>query len=248
MDITPSVTEIYPHFAECGLPIQIVDKNPRRIPRWAQPATPSIADFFTLDVLHNATPDQTFRLWASPDAEVQVTAKRAQTHHLLLQVRATPADQLERATLLLGHDERQLFVVNTRRVADVDSAIKLLKPPQVVWAERHGLKVIRQGDWFFVPVRANFQLPKRALTYRQAPIGRPSGAVSGHAHIAELQAIDPGEVVERWGRKERVGRAIYVQGKIRHSEHATVELTQWHQAVPNQPEPQLSPLRLGYAD
>jgi hypothetical protein len=247
MDNSTRITELTSHFAECRLPVRFVDERPGL--RFSQPPTAlSIADFFFIDVLHNATPDQTFRLWTHSDAEAQVTAKRANTRHLLLQVRAAPRDpkRIEKTTLLLGHDERQLFVVPTPRVTTVQAAVDSLKPREVVAAERRGLKVVRQGDWFFVPMRANFAPTANMVTYQKTSIGAQTPQRSGNQHIAELQAVNPGQWVEWRGVKRLVGRAVYVMGKIRHNEHATVELAHWHLAVPNQVGD--APRAIGYFD
>lgn len=113
--------------------------------------------------------------------------------------------------------------------------------------------MIRQGDWFFIPMPTGFQLPDNAVIYRDATLGGPMarsfGIRVGHPHFADEQSIVIGDrmVYERgkWVARSKVVRAIYVRVKVRHSEHSTVEFMTWHQAVQNG---MTNPPLIGYYD
>jgi hypothetical protein len=144
--------------------------------------------------------------------------------------------------LVLGHDERQLFVVGVDPVSSIRDALDSLKPGQVRWNERWGAKVIRQGDWFFTPLRGSVEgYQENGIAYTSQPLGGPSasryGVRVGNPHVAEEQLVFIGDRMRRIGGEwQKMGREIkwiVVRGKIRHSEHATVELPGWHFAVQN---------------
>jgi hypothetical protein len=235
------------HFDDCRLPVEFVNERPPR-PRSSRisplnfntgtPA-PSADDFFYVDVAKQQRAER-FRLYVHPDAEIYLREKRPASRHMMLQVRCFPnrADQPEVRNLLLGHDERQLFVVQRGTVNTLADAFDSLKPPQVRWAENRGLKVIRQGDWFFLPLRSTW------LDHDGSPGGVPAdgqplgginarslGITVGNPHTAEEQRI----TIRRWwtGTQTITGITLTVRGKIRHSEHSTVELRGWHQAFQN---------------
>jgi len=53
---------------------------------------------------------------------------------------------------LCSKDEGNYFVAKLPvQVSTIDQAFKALKPPEVLRAEQRGAKVLRQGEWFFVP-------------------------------------------------------------------------------------------------
>jgi len=109
-----------------------------------------------------------------------------------------------------------------KRVHSIAAAYDALIPAEVREAMSKGLDVKRQGEWFLIPVKGEFQAdltPKedikwlgkyRPLTIR-AGKNRPNTAQYG---------------VEARG---------LVKGKFEHTgrEHKTIVLEQWHKAVPN---------------
>ncbi|MFA5276494.1 MAG: hypothetical protein WC417_06360 [Candidatus Omnitrophota bacterium] len=53
---------------------------------------------------------------------------------------------------ICGMDEGSYFVSQLpRKVTTISGAYKMLKPYKVQQAEKDGLRVIRQGEWFFIP-------------------------------------------------------------------------------------------------
>lgn len=236
-------TRLQRHFADCELPLRLVETDPRPHSRRQEGTTFTRADdFFFVDIITQQRRQQFFRLFTDDRAAVHVMDKKPTARHLLLQVRCWPvnAAKEESRHLLLGHDERQLFIVRSSGVSSVQDALAALKPAEVATAERRGLKVIRQGDWFFIPVY-NFKVTPNMIVHRSERIGGPNahrwGIQVGHPHVAEEQALMFGlGRVWVYGRWEEAGQqlnAVYVRGKVRHEEHATVELRAWHRAIQN---------------
>lgn len=112
----------------------------------------------------------------------------------------------------------------------------------------------RQGEWFFLPV-ARFAVDDR-LILRNEPLRRGNG---GKPHWAEFCYRSGGEAVyvcsrhpngiteaehrrilngnpraSKWGwRIMRRNPGVYVKGRIRHADHKTIVLQDWHQVLMN---------------
>ena len=110
-------------------------------------------------------------------------------------------------------------------VKTIPQAYESLKPAEVKEAERKGLKVKRQGEWFFIPVKETKAMQADKVTAGswnrkvgdnlpltlRAGNNRPNTASQG---IAKLNLAK--------GRVEHQGR-----------EHAALMLPTWHKAIPN---------------
>jgi hypothetical protein len=113
---------------------------------------------------------------------------------------------------------------------------------------------VRQGEWFFVPV-GNNNVPNENLILRNEPLRRGSGK----PHFVEELVRDGGETVYvssqhpngltvdqyeraisrqpklrqlRWVVQRRNPR-VYVRGRVRHADHKTIVLREWHQVLMN---------------
>ena len=113
---------------------------------------------------------------------------------------------------------------------------------------------VRQGEWFFVPVGSWFQ-PKRGLILANEPLRRGRGK----PHFVDELVRDGGETVyvstqysngltpreyERlinrrptlrslhWVVQRRNPR-VFVRGRVRHADHKTIVLLDWHQVFMN---------------
>ncbi|HZA49753.1 MAG TPA: hypothetical protein VE549_03370 [Myxococcaceae bacterium] len=129
---------------------------------------------------------------------------------------------------LCGMDEQHLFVAELPRpVSGVSAAHRALKPHQVDAAEKRGLRVERQGEWFFVEilrhelreleaeVRANrARLRRRVGIAQAASINR-----RGRPHVADEAFV--------------IGAAIYARGDVRHPDHRTVHFREWRRVWVN---------------
>lgn len=118
---------------------------------------------------------------------------------------------------------------------------------------RHNRAFIRQGEWFFVPAPGLCVDRKRIL--RDEPIRRGGGKPHMVAEVfrtggervracsrfpngiteSEYQALivrDP--KAERWGWQVRFRNAeVYARGSVRHRDHATITLHEWHRVWMN---------------
>lgn len=119
---------------------------------------------------------------------------------------------------------------------------------------RKNAAFLRQGEWFFLPV-PDIAI-EDALVLKNEPLRRGNG---GKPHWAEFCYRTGGETVhvcsrypngvtaakyrtilstnkgaQSWGwRTMQRNPGVYVRGRIRHPDHATVNLHGWHQVVMN---------------
>jgi len=119
---------------------------------------------------------------------------------------------------------------------------------------RKNAAYIRQGEWFFLPV-ANIAVDEN-LVLRNEPLSRGGGS---KAHWMEFCYRTGGEAVyvcsrhpngvteaqykvilsgnpkaKGWGwRTMRRNPGVYVKGRIRHADHATITLHGWHRVLMN---------------
>jgi hypothetical protein len=118
---------------------------------------------------------------------------------------------------------------------------------------RHNRAFIRQGEWFFVPA-PGLQVDKK-LIFKDEPIRRGAGkphmvaevhrtggeqvyACSRHpngvseSEYKRILEATPGAM--RWGWQRRVrDAAVYARGTVRHRDHATITLHEWHRVWMN---------------
>jgi hypothetical protein len=126
-----------------------------------------------------------------------------------------------------------------KKVKTIAEAYESLKPAEVLRAEKAGLKVQRQGEWFFIPVKGRHTPDKwkteEETNFRWAQVLQKNGkwrdAVVGDVKRLELRAGPnrPNEAEMGIAAKQ------LVKGRISHSgrEHRDIVLETWHKAVPN---------------
>ena len=119
---------------------------------------------------------------------------------------------------------------------------------------RHNEAFIRQGEWFFIPVPQLVVNPN--LIFRNEPISRGRGS---KPHMCQYLYRTGGEIVmvcrrypsgvtseqykhilrsnpkaKGWDwRSMRRNAGVYVRGRIWHSDHQTIVLTDWHRVLMN---------------
>ena len=195
---------------------------------------------------------ETFTLTVTDEADLRVLNTRPDDRHLLLWGND--------ARFLCGHDERHWFVAGIRdRVSTVRDAKASLMPVElrpVAERTKHGDRrrnaaYIRQGEWFFAPA-SNARLATAPILINE-PLMRPRGK----PHMCDEVIRFGGEVVHLIGQEEvadRVYRArvladaeyakrprrtvtknpeVYVRGRVRHDDHATIVLKGWHRVHMN---------------
>lgn len=228
---------------EVQLPFYEVNRNPRGI--WGM----NPREGFYIDVrVAGDKKAEAFRIFEGLNVNVNVIDRMPENRHLLLHINNPIARTKEK--LLIGHDERHLFISgvtsNTKNLAE---AFDKLKPPSVIEAIRKGKKVVRQGEWFFIPfdgeptnIATNIGVvhKKRAIVNNNRRTFNP--------HIAdEIMFLKP-VTVEHPALLHylRLNNCVaFVRGKVRHGQHSTVELVGWHKVYQNLEIPQQS---VGYLD
>ncbi|MGL4422257.1 MAG: hypothetical protein ACRCZF_16425, partial [Gemmataceae bacterium] len=198
-------------------------------------------------------------------AELLVLDVQPQDRHLLLLVR----DRGEKSKFLCGHDERHWFVAGipeTAPVGTVRQAKEALKPAEVQHAQaslglrataqnrRKNAAFVRQGEWFFLPVKDLVVEEKHIL--RNEPLSRGNGSKSHwiefcyrtggevvHVckfHPAGLTELQYQQLVSRNPKSRnwswhimRRNAGVFARGRIRHADHATILLHCWHQVLMN---------------
>ena len=140
-----------------------------------------------------------------------------------------------RRRILVGMDESHLFVCPLKEGgSSVAEAHRKLAPDNVHRA-RHSLKVRRQGEWFFIPV-------KQAAVAARIEEELQAGRYSTHA------ALTAGGRPHRADRLLRVGEEMYVLGAIRHSDHRVVNLKSWHKMERNTENIEVRPTGMSWVD
>lgn len=124
-------------------------------------------------------------------------------------------------TYLAGMDETHLFIAampNHSRVNSIREAHQILMPIEVSEARKQGLKVKRQGEWFFIPITSKDEV-----------------------EITDLMKIEPiakNFILDKlnWRSKShtvqyRIGN--FVKGNIWHPDHHVLHLNEWHKFIRN---------------
>jgi hypothetical protein len=203
--------------------------------------------------------DEYFELRGSrlDDLVVQHVDKRGR--HILV---CGKAREVERkpvvSRFLCGFDERHWFVAAIGEpVATVRDAKLSLAPAAIRDAvarerhrdRRHNAVFTRQGEWFFVPESPPV-LGVRAPIHRNEPISRGRGKshwceeLVRHGGVTvrlhQGREIDDAEFAELIARNPALSyrlmtrdAVVYVRGRIRHDDHATVVLRGWHRVYLN---------------
>lgn len=208
---------------------------------------------YTLDVSHDRAGEY-FELSADRDRPAfHVLQVARDERHLLLFAS-------DRQRFLCGHDERHWFVAGIRdRVSTVRQARESLLPEALRGAvggpdllRRRNKAFVRQGEWFFVPAalpagggaivcrneplfRARFSKPHvcQFLVRRGGELVHFVGdRVYTEAEFSEACAKDRTLMARRRGTQVR-NPEMFVRGYVRHSDHATIELRDWHRVYLN---------------
>jgi len=198
---------------------------------------------------------------ASDDVELEVIDIRPRDRHLLLLARTAGEKSKflcghdERHWFVAAVPETALGVmgVTTAKVAlqpaVVRDALDAVRPKDPF--RRRNAAYLRQGEWFFVPA-PRLRVP-HPLALRDEPLTRGRGKPhllrfawrTGGTIVyvnrrhptglseARFQRLTPQE--RRSGSFARLVRdpEVYAKGKVRHPDHATIELSGWHRVLMN---------------
>lgn len=123
------------------------------------------------------------------------------------------------------------------KVSTIQDAYKSLKPKEVLDAETSGLKILRQGEWFFIPVTDEVlsarckKTAKDAITESTKENGKDFASNWANRGILRAGNNRPNHV-ETLVTLENI---FYVSGKVSHSgrEHKDLDLKSFYRAIPN---------------
>lgn len=141
---------------------------------------------------------------------------------------------------LFGMDEQHLFMAELPRgVSSVHGARDALRAPEVPpnLRSRDG-RVVRQGEWFFLPVKAQ-DSPEIVSAVQRSVVMRDVGIAqaarldrAGRPHVAsEVFVVHPYPPRDR--AQDPILPRIFVRGDVRHPDHRTVHFPEWRRVVPN---------------
>lgn len=123
---------------------------------------------------------------------------------------------------LCGMDERHLFIAEVPGGTTVRDAHRALKPAEVREVERSSPgRVLRQGEWFFVPL-SETEARRLAASVRGSPwmVRRDESlGGNGRSHLAD-------EVVHH-------ALGVFARGRVRHPDHAPIILDDWRRVHRN---------------
>lgn len=137
-----------------------------------------------------------------------------------------------------------LVKLSVKNVKSVQEAYESLKPEEVLRAEKLGLDVERQGEWFFIPANeiTSKKLDKlkkevKSITLRAGP-NRPNYGEGLQMYqgkpVGDQSRMRDREEIEQ-AREVSKASEFFMSGTIKHSgrEHKDLVLKGWFKAVPN---------------
>ena len=204
-----------------------------------------------------------FEITHRPDADLTALDVRPTDRHLLLLLRTDVKQKFlcghdERHWFVAGVPESA--PVGTVRQAmdalqppEVRAAVGRLKLDATARATRRNAAFVRQGEWFFLPA-AGVGVPAERV-YRWEPLRRGAGKphwveelarVGGETvHVCTnrpngLRGDEYRDLIRRrpeakgWNWRVMTRDAtVFVRGRVRHADHATVTLVGWHRVLMN---------------
>ena len=140
--------------------------------------------------------------------------------------------------ILSGTDDGSTFrVAVPMRCHTVEEAVAWLRPPEVPTGS------LRQGEFFFRPGQPpeadDYPVQTTAAGSERQTHTQNEAEFSASHHAEECVAVwDTGNTMFLGRRHvhshEWTGRPRYfVRGAVKHSEHTTLQLSEWHEVIPN---------------
>lgn len=163
----------------------------------------------------------------------------------------------ERHWFVAGVDTNVVTIsdaMESLRPPEVTQALRLAKVPNKLRNKRRNKGFLRQGEWFFIP-EPNFQPKQRAIIYSKEPLRRGGGKPhfvdelhrSGGEQVyvnrqypngiskgtyERLVSQNPKIVKQNWSIMYR-NPGVFIRGRVRHPDHATIRLPFWHRVLVN---------------
>ncbi len=133
---------------------------------------------------------------------------------------------------LCGMDEQHLFIAELPEGASsTHEARESLRNPSVPSSLTvRGEKIVRQGEWFFVPLTTAEQARVVTIAAARGPLRNIGIAQAAKMPRAGRPHVADEILVEHSARGEA---CVYVRGAIRHPDHQTVTFREFRRAYPN---------------
>ncbi len=185
-------------------------------------------------VLFVDEPRRRFEVWMSmaqrPPAGARVVRETATGRSI---EQFTPG---RKRHFLCGMDEQHLFIAELPHGASsTHAAREALRAPDVPSSlVLRGERVVRQGEWFFLPLVPREggvveDLVRRGRGVRDIGIAQAAQIPrAGRPHVADEVVVDRETARARGGLP-----MVYVRGAVRHPDHQTVVFREFRRAVPN---------------
>jgi len=163
---------------------------------------------------------------AKPGPHARVLRREGDSIVVELFTRSTPQHYL------CGQDESHLFIAQLAQRASSIARAHALLAPRVPW-DYAKQRWVRQGEWFFFAATPS----DRAEIERRGVLGYGLRTNVGIAEAARLLRPGRPHVVSELrllkGSAVQPGRRIFVRGEVRHPDHRTLVLHDWHRVLPN---------------
>ena len=181
-------------------------------------------DINTMEIIERGQAETiTRKVFVKHDYKKKVDVYKDETRHFT----GASLFNVQGNTFLFDLDRRELehkifnpFLVKlTTNSKTIKEAYESLKPIEVKVAEKEGLEVLRQGEWFFIPVKGEYQPDTR-----RGWTGEPNTTIELRAGNNRPNRVEMG-----------VAKESLCKGQVTHSgrEHEPLMLKQWYKAVPN---------------
>ncbi len=216
-----------------------------------------VTDHNTIPGLSVDVRENTFTVTLPARVEITVLQADVKNRHLLMMARDTERGVNQKFLCGLDERDWFVASVPSATIS-VEDAKQRLMPPEARQSQignrvkasqrhrRHNRGFIRQGEWFFIPAHTITIDAQRVL--RNEPLSRggkphwveqlyrtggesvqvhaqfaPEGITrAGFGKLSEKQRRTPG-----WQSMKR-NPAVYARGKVRHPDHKTIRLHDWH--------------------
>jgi hypothetical protein len=140
----------------------------------------------------------------------------------------------EERRYLCGFDESSLFIAQVARGSTVADAHEALKPAEVIAAEAESPgRVLRQGEWFFLPLVREDEAALGFVLRHQPESFRRNEPVeeARRPHLAEEVVHRKVPIHDRG--VESTLEIVYARGWVTHSDHRPLFLDGWRRVVRN---------------
>ena len=238
-------------FEKMGAKVNMTSEIPSRL-RYALGGPPE----FNIDFRNGV-----FEIYTAKPDKVEIMDVRPKERHLLLMARMNDGNAKflcghdERNWFVASAGENVSNVAEAKDHLMPNSVREAQKASGVNHKKRHQRHTEgshRQGEWFFTPA-PDFVPGKKEVIHKKEPMVRSGGGkphvvdecIRHGGKLAYINTRDSSDVLtpqkfakidafeKRYYRQATSGAKVYVRGRVRHPDHATLVLNGWHVITPN---------------